>query len=665
MAARRRRTHDANAHPLDAALASLAAWPPAAALAAAVTQQAPPGPPFGALTLPFGRRKAPGDAKDATLPVPTPAPPTVDVSALPPPPEVDAASPPHAATGMRLPWSRRDEAHPPPPPPQPAPPPPTPHRSFFGLPSVRLPALPYFVSLAPPGHPDKAALVSVADFFEYARSTARALFDEMDSDGDAWVTEADVRRALSARGLPPSAAPRLVAAARGKGRWWSARFSWPEFAALCAAREPAVLRAYTALAPDRAGRVDAAAVKAALARAGADASDAAAAKLLASMGVEGGDGAASYAQFRSVVALLPHGGGASGAAPAPGDDGPDPATAWFDAASLVQVGPPAGAEDVVSAAAAAAEGGARPARRAAARGALVQAALAGGLVNAASVLMSHPLDTLKSRLQAAGAGPASSVLAAARAAPPSRLYAGILPATAGAFCSHGLRVLAYEASLGRLLAGGGAASAAALAGGSALRAQALASAVGTALGTAVRIPTDVLKQRCQVGTYPNAAAALSAAVRAGGLPGSLFVSTVPLLAREVIFYSVGVVFFTRFKALADGAAASGGTPARDLSRHEMIALGAAAGAAASLFTTPCDVIKTRVATAALGSRVDAATALAALVRGEGVLALWRGALPRALWVAPMGAMNFAGTELMKRSLDERAARREKTAAVVA
>jgi Mitochondrial carrier protein len=31
-----------------------------------------------------------------------------------------------------------------------------------------------------------------------------------------------------------------------------------------------------------------------------------------------------------------------------------------------------------------------------------------------------------------------------------------------------------------------------------------------------------------------------------------------------------------------------------------------------------------------------------IVQKEGVGALFRGALPRALWVAPVGAMNFAG-----------------------
>ncbi len=38
---------------------------------------------------------------------------------------------------------------------------------------------------------------------------------------------------------------------------------------------------------------------------------------------------------------------------------------------------------------------------------------------------------------------------------------------------------------------------------------------------------------------------------------------------------------------------------------------------------------------------------------EGVGALFKGALPRACWVAPLGAMNFAGYELAKDALKDR------------
>ena len=45
--------------------------------------------------------------------------------------------------------------------------------------------------------------------------------------------------------------------------------------------------------------------------------------------------------------------------------------------------------------------------------------------------------------------------------------------------------------------------------------------------------------------------------------------------------------------------------------------------------------------------------LSEIVAKEGVGALFKGALPRACWVAPLGAMNFAGYELAKDALKDR------------
>lgn len=56
--------------------------------------------------------------------------------------------------------------------------------------------------------------------------------------------------------------------------------------------------------------------------------------------------------------------------------------------------------------------------------------------------------------------------------------------------SHGVRCLAYEAAFAGCMAVTG--------GAGELQAQALASAVGTVLGTCVRIPMEICKQRLQV-----------------------------------------------------------------------------------------------------------------------------------------------------------------------
>lgn len=334
-----------------------------------------------------------------------------------------------------------------------------------------------------------------------------------------------------------------------------------------------------------------------------------------------------------------------------GAGGFDPATAWFDAASIVPLVSGTPALDTAEAAAAASAAGAKattaatPAAAGAAAGALdsaasaaasssslrqskaerararqkqraalLRAALAGGIASGATTLALFPLDTLKTRLQAsssARAVAAATAAATSTAATTSAtattttlssvvreglldkraLYRGVVPASLGSFFSHGLRTFSYEAALMVLTAAGFAGagagvaaagvsaasapvSAAAAAASSQLRLQALASAAGTAIGTCVRIPTEVLKQRLQVGLYPDALAAARAAKDAGGLPWSLFAGTGATLAREVPFYAAGMAAYEVLKNVADGSAASPTrTPSRELARWEMIALG--------------------------------------------------------------------------------------------
>ncbi|KAE9589145.1 putative mitochondrial carrier domain-containing protein [Lupinus albus] len=40
-----------------------------------------------------------------------------------------------------------------------------------------------------------------------------------------------------------------------------------------------------------------------------------------------------------------------------------------------------------------------------------------------------------------------------------------------------------------------------------------------------------------------------------------------------------------------------------------------------------------------------------ILRHEGPLGLFKGAVPRFFWIAPLGAMNFAGYELAKKAIE--------------
>jgi hypothetical protein len=81
-----------------------------------------------------------------------------------------------------------------------------------------------------------------------------------------------------------------------------------------------------------------------------------------------------------------------------------------------------------------------------------------------------------------------------------------------------------------------------------------------------------------------------------------------------------------------------------------VAVGAISGGLAAVITTPFDVMKTRMMTAPPGTPVSMQIILFSILRNEGPLGLFKGAIPRFFWVAPLGAMNFAGYELAKKAM---------------
>lgn len=69
--------------------------------------------------------------------------------------------------------------------------------------------------------------------------------------------------------------------------------------------------------------------------------------------------------------------------------------------------------------------------------------------------------------------------------------------------------------------------------------------------------------------------------------------------------------------------------------------GALSGALAAIATTPADVLKTRIMTGRAPAGMSALALATKMAREEGFFALYKGWQPRALWIAPVGAMNFA------------------------
>ena len=452
-------------------------------------------------------------------------------------------------------------------------------------------------------HPTKKRIESTVDFFTYTEEEGRKLFDEIDQDGDGKVSLEDLKTAMKKRKLPEAYAHKFMNRAK-RSWWWRRSIEWEDFRALMHEKESAMLRCYSSLDVDATGQLKSKQVKSVLHSVGVPDHDENVSAMIKFLGRGDDTTGITYGQFRNFLVLLP-----------PDKLSADPGLLWYESATMLPLTPPqTGTKEL-----------------------LLKTALAGGLSSGVSTFMMHPVDTLKTRLQAI---PGATIRDVARSIPQfgaKGLYRGIIPATVGSAASHGLRTCAYEAS--RLF------FSKALPFLGEVQVQGLASGIGTALGTCLRIPNEVLKQRLQAGQYPNVGVAVRSVLRSEG-PRGLFRGSGVTLAREIPLFVVGMVAYEQLKKGARGS------KARELAAWEYIVLGTLAGAIAGVATTPSDVLKTRIMTADPTVTRGVGQVITDLVTKEGPLALFKGAWARAVWIAPMGAMNFSGYELAKLALIE-------------
>ena len=111
------------------------------------------------------------------------------------------------------------------------------------------------------------------------------------------------------------------------------------------------------------------------------------------------------------------------------------------------------------------------------------------------------------------------------------------------------------------------------------------------------------------------------------------------------FYVIGLVAYEKLKKAATAM------KRKDLTAWETIGLGGLSGAIAAAATTPADVLKTRAMTGASPAGEAIWVTVKNIIAKEGGGALMKGCFPRMLWIAPLGAMNFAGYELAKRAME--------------
>ncbi|KAI4122212.1 MAG: hypothetical protein LQ338_005948 [Usnochroma carphineum] len=262
-----------------------------------------------------------------------------------------------------------------------------------------------------------------------------------------------------------------------------------------------------------------------------------------------------------------------------------------------------------------------------------RALLAGALAGTAVDLSLYPIDTLKTRLQSsAGFYPSGGFRG---------IYAGVGSALVGSAPGAALFFVTYEGLKMRLAEfrkrGG-------INGGLMMSEpmdHIIAASAGEVAACAVRVPTEVIKQRAQAAQQPSSMAALKFILARRGEVGvrgvwrEMYRGWGITVMREVPFTAIQFPLWERMKAWRRRTKGRG-----EVTAVESGVLGSVAGGVAAGLTTPLDVLKTRMM---LAREKEAAWSMFRRIwEGEGPGAFLAGMGPRVMWISAGGAV-FLGS----------------------
>ncbi|KAJ9553742.1 hypothetical protein OSB04_017787 [Centaurea solstitialis] len=201
---------------------------------------------------------------------------------------------------------------------------------------------------------------------------------------------------------------------------------------------------------------------------------------------------------------------------------------------------------------------------------LFEGFIAGGTAGVVVETALYPIDTIKTRLQAARGG-GKIVL--------QGLYSGLAGNLVGVLPASALFIGVYEPAKQKLLK--------MLPDNLSAVAHLTAGAIGGVAASLVRVPTEVVKQRMQTRQFASAPDALRLIVSKEGFKG-LYAGYGSFLLRDLPFDAIQFCIYEQLRIGYKLAAR------RDLNDPENAAIGAFAGALTGAITTPLDVIKTRL-----------------------------------------------------------------------
>ncbi|KAK1618704.1 hypothetical protein QYE76_024221 [Lolium multiflorum] len=269
-------------------------------------------------------------------------------------------------------------------------------------------------------------------------------------------------------------------------------------------------------------------------------------------------------------------------------------------------------------------------------------AVAGAVAGTVVSISLHPVDTVKTIIQANSSGQNSFYHILRRTLVERGvlgLYGGLASKVACSAPISAIYTLTYEIVKGALLptlpkdyhsvahcAAGGC------------------SSIATSF---VFTPSECIKQQMQVGSqYQNCWKALVGCLRRGGIT-SLYAGWGAVLCRNIPHSIVKFYAYESLKQILLNA-----SPANNakLDSGQTLFCGGFAGSTAALITTPFDVVKTRVQLQALSpvrKYEGVRHALTQIFQQEGLRGLYRGLTPRLVMYVSQGALFFTSYEFLK------------------
>ncbi|KAL6576047.1 S-adenosylmethionine carrier 1, chloroplastic/mitochondrial [Orobanche hederae] len=278
---------------------------------------------------------------------------------------------------------------------------------------------------------------------------------------------------------------------------------------------------------------------------------------------------------------------------------------------------------------------------------LFEGAIAGATAGVVVETALYPIDTIKTRLQAARGG--GKIILKGLYSGLAGNLAGVLPYSNDQFsnmvgifqCSldaSAVFVGVYEPAKQKLLR--------IFPENLSAVAHLTAGAFGGLAASCIRVPTEVVKQRMQTGQFASAPDALRLIVSKEGFKG-LYAGYGSFLLRDLPFDAIQFCIYEQLRIGYKLAAK------RDLNDPENAVIGAFAGALTGAITTPLDVIKTRLMVQGSGNQYKGIiNCVQTIVREEGPAALLKGIGPRVLWIGIGGSIFFSVLESTKRLLAE-------------